>query len=272
MKHGSLQSSSTKENVSFLGISVQPSTLAELNAIVANMIENREKGVIANHNLHSLYLFHRLPRFREFYGKARWTHIDGMPIVALARLYGYPISRDHRVTYADWVCPLMCAASENNWRVFYLGSKPCIAEIGAEILREQFPSLQLQAMHGYFDTDRYGPQNEQVLAAIEAYKPNLLMVGMGMPRQELWIQENFDALNANVILPSGAAIDYIAGAVPTPPRWAGRIGLEWAFRLAAEPKRLWQRYLIEPWSVVRIMAFDFLCRKFGARELFPSEK
>ena len=195
-----------------------------------------------------------------------------MPIVALARLYGYALNREHRVTYADWVGPLMSEAADNQWRVFYVGSKPYVAEVGAEILRERFPGLQLRTMHGYFDTTRGRGQNEEVLAAIAEYKPNILMVGMGMPRQELWIQENFESLNADVILPSGAAIDYIAGAVPTPPRWAGRLGLEWAFRLAAEPKRLWQRYLVEPWSIVRIMMLDFANRRFGTRALFPSEE
>jgi N-acetylglucosaminyldiphosphoundecaprenol N-acetyl-beta-D-mannosaminyltransferase len=272
MKRFTEQLSPSEGNVSFLGISIQPKTLTELTGLVAKMIDKQEKVVIANHNLHSLYLFHRLPQFREFYREARWTHVDGMPIVALARLYGHALNRNHRVTYADWVGPLMQAAAKNQWRAYYVGSRPGIAEAGAEILRHCFPGLQLRTTHGYFGTDRNGPQNEQVLADVDAYKPNILMVGMGMPRQELWIQENMESLCANVILPSGAAMDYIAGAVPTPPRWAGRAGLEWAFRLVAEPGRLWRRYLLEPWSILGVMARDFVNRRFGTRELSPSEE
>ena len=89
------------------------------------------------------------------------------------------------------------------------------------------------------------------------------MVGMGMPRQELWIHDNFDHLSTTVILPAGAAIDYIAGVVPTPPRWMGKVGLEWTFRLAAEPKRLRHRYLLEPWSVLGLLALDFIHKFFG---------
>jgi N-acetylglucosaminyldiphosphoundecaprenol N-acetyl-beta-D-mannosaminyltransferase len=66
-----------------------------------------------------------------------------------------------------------------------------------------------------------------------------------------------------VILPAGAAIDYIAGSVPTPPRWMGKAGLEWAFRLYSEPKRLWQRYLIEPWSILWLVALDFFHKFLG---------
>ena len=80
------QGRSPEDAAFFLGISVQPKTLPELNSLVAAMIEEKEKCVIANHNLHSLYLFHKLPQFRRFYRKARWAHIDGMPFVALARL------------------------------------------------------------------------------------------------------------------------------------------------------------------------------------------
>lgn len=266
------QGRSPEDAAFFLGISVQPKTLPELNSLVAAMIEEKEKCVIANHNLHSLYLFHKLPQFRRFYRKARWAHIDGMPLVALARLYGHAFNRSHRVTYADWVGPLMQTASENNWRVFYVGSRPSVAEAGAEILRERFPGLQLQTAHGYFDARPAGAENSRVLAAISAYKPNILMVGMGMPRQELWIQDNFDSLSADVILPAGAAMDYVAGAVATPPRWAGRVGLEWACRLAVEPRRLWRRYLIEPWSILRIMVRDLVYRRLGTGELFPSEE
>jgi N-acetylglucosaminyldiphosphoundecaprenol N-acetyl-beta-D-mannosaminyltransferase len=84
------------------------------------------------------------------------------------------------------------------------------------------------------------------------------MVGMGMPRQEHWIVDNFELLGPVVVLPCGAAIDYVAGEIPTPPRWAGRCGLEWLYRLAAEPGRLWKRYLIEPWFVLLLMGRHWL--------------
>jgi N-acetylglucosaminyldiphosphoundecaprenol N-acetyl-beta-D-mannosaminyltransferase len=246
------------DTISFLGISVQPKTLTALTALVVDTIEQQEKCVIANHNLHSLYLFHHEPKFRAFYRDAACTHIDGMPIVALARLYGHRVNREHRVTYVDWTGWLMEAAVREQWRVFYLGSAPGIAEAGASLLRERFPGLQIQTAHGYFDADPQSQDNARVLSAIAQFAPHMLMVGMGMPRQEYWIHENFARLCANVILPSGAAMDYVAGAAYIPPRWSGRVGLEWVFRLAAEPKRLWRRYLLEPWSVVGIVVRDLI--------------
>ena len=218
------------ETVAFLGLTLQPRSLPEMNVLVEQGIREHRSWIIANHNLHSLYLVHRYPRLREFYAGVRWTHIDGMPLVALGRLYGYRLERQHRVTLVDWTYPLMELAARKGWRVFHLGSSTDAAEKGAVHLRQLYPGLQIEVSGGYFDA-RYGSsENEAVLARINAYRPELLMVGMGMPRQEIWTQENSARLKADVILSSvGAAFDYIAGAVPTPPRWSGQFGLGMGF-------------------------------------------
>ncbi len=86
-----------------------------------------------------------------------------------------------------------------------------------------------------------------------------------MPRQEHWTIDHRDRIEANATIMVGAAFDYIAGTIPTPPRWMGRIGLEWLYRLLSEPQRLANRYLIEPWALLPLMISDVwqcvLCRK-----------
>jgi N-acetylglucosaminyldiphosphoundecaprenol N-acetyl-beta-D-mannosaminyltransferase len=249
---------SERETISFLGLQLQPKSISELNALVELGIVERRKWVIANHNLHSVYLLHRRPGLRKFYEDADWTHIDGMSLVALARLYGYPIARDQRVTYADWMPELIELAANKGWRVFYVGSPKGVAEQGAAELRKRHPTLQMQVHHGFFDAVDGAAENEAVIRQINLFKPDLLMVGMGMPRQELWIQDNLQRLDAHIVLPSGAAIDYVSGALPTPPRWAGKLGLEWFYRLISEPRRLFGRYLLEPWYVLGLVIKDRL--------------
>jgi N-acetylglucosaminyldiphosphoundecaprenol N-acetyl-beta-D-mannosaminyltransferase len=249
--------------VSFLGLSLHPMSLAELTAVVEQGILKSRKWIITNHNLHSVYLFHRHQKLREFYKNAHVTFIDGMPLIGLGRFYGYELKREQRVTLADWIPPLMETAARRRWRVFNLGSPDGVAEKGAAVLRRLYPGLQIEVSHGYFDSKQGSAENEAVVQRINAYQPDLLMVGMGMPRQEFWTQENFERLNAGVILASnGAAIDYVAGLVPTPPRWSGRLGLEWAFRLASEPRRLFRRYFVEPWYLLVLLMMDFV-RKGG---------
>jgi N-acetylglucosaminyldiphosphoundecaprenol N-acetyl-beta-D-mannosaminyltransferase len=242
----------------FLGVQIDALSIPELNSLIAKSVEQGRKWIIANHNLHSLYLYHHDPKMRAFYTKAEYTHIDGMPLVIFGKLLGYPLQRNQRVTYVDWVYPLMAEAASQGWRIFYLGSKPGVAEKGAKILRDRFPGLQIVCAHGYIDARKDSQENLAVLSAIASYQPHILMVGMGMPRQEYWISENLEDIHANSILTSGACIDYIAGAVPTPPRWMGRFGLEWLYRLVTEPKRLWRRYLLEPWFVATLFLREIM--------------
>jgi N-acetylglucosaminyldiphosphoundecaprenol N-acetyl-beta-D-mannosaminyltransferase len=254
------------DTVVFLGVTLQPRSMPEMNKLVERGIRERRRWIIANHNLHSVYLFHRYPRLREFYSDVNWTYLDGMPLVALGRLYGYPLQRQQRVTHADWMGPLMELAARRGWRVFNLGSPRQVAEKGAAQLRKRYPALQIEVSDGYFDARRDSDENEALVARINAYRPDLLMVGMGMPRQEFWTQENFARLKAHVILSSnGAAFEYVAGAVPTPPRWAGRMGLEWVFRLVNEPRRLFARYLIEPWYILLLLLQDYPRNRHGVK-------
>lgn len=245
-------------SLSLLGVAVNPVTIENLHSLIVKAVTNSEQWIIANHNLHSIYLYHHDCKMRAFYQKADYIHVDGMAIVLLGKFLGLPLSREHRVTYADWTEPLMAEAVQRGWRVFYLGSKPGIAEQGASILRQSFPGLQIATAHGYFNTRTHSQENQAILKMINAYQPHILMVGMSMPRQEYWVLDNLEQLSANVILTAGAAIDYVAGAVPTPPRWAGRLGLEWLFRLLVEPQRLWRRYLVEPWFILRLFLAELL--------------
>jgi N-acetylglucosaminyldiphosphoundecaprenol N-acetyl-beta-D-mannosaminyltransferase len=248
-----------------LGVKVNLLSMIQLNSLIGKAVESNYKWIIANHNLNSLYIFHHNPVMREFYSKVDYVHIDGMALIFLGKLLNLPFKREHRVTYADWVWSLMEQANHENWRVLYLGSKPGVADRGAEILCCKYPGLQISTVHGYFSSDS---QNQMVIDKINNYQPNILMVGMGMPRQEEWILANIDQIQANIVLPSGACIDYIAQEIATPPRWMGQVGLEWLYRLATEPKRLWRRYLLEPWFIARLLVGEFL---FNLRnKLFPN--
>ncbi|AFY87638.1 WecB/TagA/CpsF family glycosyltransferase [Chroococcidiopsis thermalis] len=255
--------SSSIQSLKLLGITVNALSMPQLNALIANAINLNKHWIIANHNMHSIYLYHHDAKMRAFYAKADYTHVDGMALVLMGQFLGLPLKREHRVTYADWIEPLITEAAYQGWRVFYLGSKPGVAEQGAKSLKDKFPNLQIATGDGYFDAQLNSSENCDRLATINAYQPHILMVGMSMPRQEHWILDNLEHLCVNVILPSGAAIDYIAGTVPTPPRWSGKWGLEWLFRLVAEPGRLWQRYLVEPWLLLKLLLSEGWIKLIG---------
>lgn len=223
--------------------------------------EGRRRLTVGNLNLHALYLARKVPRMAEFLRQATIVHIDGMGVVAAARFLGIPIRAKHRITYVDWAVPLARAATAGDWRVFFLGSRPGVGEKARETLAEQVPGFSMGVHHGYFDARAGSADAEAVLARINRFEPDLLLVGMGMPRQESWTLDHLGRLNAGVTLMAGACMDYVAGTARTPPRWLGPLGLEWAFRLLCDPRRLARRYLVEPWALAPALLSEFLRRR-----------
>src|ERR1700727_1395112 len=231
-----------------LGFRVQAIRANDLLMIIAEAVKNKAKYIVANHNMHGLYLWYQDAEMRKLHARADFIHIDGLPLIPLFRLFGFRVNRKHRTAYVEFLPLLATEAVKRDWRVYYLGSKPGVVERGAERLRENHPGLQLHTHHGYFDGG--GAGNDAVLEDIRAYDPHVLLVGMGMPRQEAWITENIKEISARTVFCAGCTMDYIAGTIPACPRWLGNIGFEWFYRLLAEPARLWRRYLVEPWFVL----------------------
>lgn len=258
----------TRRRLRLLGAEMDALTRPELMAAVEACAAEDQPTLIGNHNLHSLSLIRRDPSIRGVYDLARVIQIDSMPAILWGRLLGAPVGREHRNTYLDWREDFWALAARRGWRVYHLGCKPGVGAKAAEILRARWPGAVIAERDGYFDV--HGADNGVVLAEIRAFAPDILFVGMGMPRQEAWISANWRDLPDAVVFPIGAAFDYEAGVVPTPPRWAGRLGLEWFARFLAEPGRLFHRYFIEPWSLVPAMAGD-VARAFNRRRGDPPQ-
>lgn len=258
MANGKAATAARYPGYELLGVKVHPLTMDDLHEIIAGAIAAREKTIIVSQNLHSVYVYNRDARMRELHARADYMRIDGMPLVWLGRLLGYPLRIEHRVTWVDWLKPLMTVAATNGWRVFYLGSAPGVAERGAKRLQSELPELQIAVAHGYFDARPGSEENKRVIELIEAFDTDILIVGMGMPRQEHWILDNLDRIRASAILTSGACMDYYAGVVSTPPRWMGKVGLEWFYRFMGNPRRFARRYFVEPWVVPPLFVRDLV--------------
>jgi N-acetylglucosaminyldiphosphoundecaprenol N-acetyl-beta-D-mannosaminyltransferase len=236
-----------------LDIEVDALTQSELNTAVREAVDSGSSRIIANHNLHSMLLYRQQPRMREFYTLSDYIVIDGMSIVLLGRLLGLPLKRSQRLAMLDCLGPIFAEAAQKGWRLFHLGNTSKVARDGAAGLRARYPGLQIMAEQGYFDATPGSEDNRRIIEKIHSYRPHIVLVGMGMPRQEHWIIDHVDQLSGMVIFNVGAYLGYVAGAIATPPRWIGQIGLEWFFRLCNEPERLGRRYLVEPWSLLRLV-------------------
>jgi N-acetylglucosaminyldiphosphoundecaprenol N-acetyl-beta-D-mannosaminyltransferase len=213
-------------------------------------VEAGVKAVIANHNLHSLHLIRTQPRLAEFFARADLVQIDSTPLIAFGRLVGRGTRRKHRSTYLDWREHFWSLADRKGWRVMFIGGAEGVADAAAKRLRARHGRVDLSVRSGYFDATPGSEDNLQLVAEVTEFAPQVLLVGMGMPRQEIWITDHLDALPDCVVLNVGAAFDYEAGVQKAAPRWMGQMGLEWLYRLAVDPRRLFHRYCVEPWHLI----------------------
>lgn len=241
-----------------LRFKITPVTVTDIFRAVEESIRCDRIIVVASQNLHGVYVHLTSDHFRRLHeSEDTLVHIDGMPLVWVARLLGMPIRHEHRTAVLDLFMPLLELASRSNWRVYYLGSTPGALEQGMARIRESLPDLELKSHHGFFDLTKDGPENAKILAVIEEFRPNIILTGMGMGRQERWIVENRADLNTNCIMTTGACMELIAGVLPIAPRWTSRMGLEWLYRLVTTPRRVARRYLLEPWLIVWLLLADW---------------
>ncbi|MDR0839540.1 MAG: WecB/TagA/CpsF family glycosyltransferase [Oscillospiraceae bacterium] len=156
---------------------------------------------------------------------------DGIGIVYGARILGTPLKE--RVPGIDFAAALLASLAERGGGVYLLGAKPGVAETAGDKLRETYPGLVIAGTRdGYFEDDA------AVIAEINAKAPDLLLVCLGAPKQELWIAKNIAGLAVGLAIGLGGALDVWAGTVKrAPERWR-RLGLEWLYRLLREPRRI----------------------------------
>jgi N-acetylglucosaminyldiphosphoundecaprenol N-acetyl-beta-D-mannosaminyltransferase len=203
-------------------------------------------------NAHVLNQSREDPALRAALENADLVYCDGYGVRLAAKALDVEIP--HRMTGADWVWDLAALCEAQDKSVYLLGCEPGVAQQAALRLRRKHPDLRVVGSHhGYFAPGT--GHDERVIEDVNARRPDILLVGMGTPKQELWVQRNTDRLDTRVLWTVGALFDYVSGRVPRAPATLADNGLEWIFRLAIEPQRMWRRYLVgNPVFLSRVMA------------------
>jgi N-acetylglucosaminyldiphosphoundecaprenol N-acetyl-beta-D-mannosaminyltransferase len=231
------------QQLDILGVPLSLLDEEQLLATVGRAITSDHHWRVLSGNVHSFNLAYGQRWLRDFFNEAEIVRLDGVGVRVGARILGH--RTPSRMTWADFAWSLAGFAAMQGYSLFLLGARPGIAQSAGATLTARFPNLQVVGTHhGYFDKTPGSPENEAVIAQINAVKPNILIVGFGMPLQERWLMENWDRIEANVALTGGAVFDYVSGELRRAPRWMTDHGLEWLGRLIIEPRRLWKRYLI----------------------------
>jgi N-acetylglucosaminyldiphosphoundecaprenol N-acetyl-beta-D-mannosaminyltransferase len=180
--------------------------------------------------------------FREAYASAALVIADGWPLVASSRIFGRPLPE--RVAGSDLLPGLFeLARAERPRTVFLLGAKPGIGERAAAAIHARWPNVRVVGTYSPplgFESD--DAENRRILAMIDEKRPDILVVGLGAPKQELWTHRFQHEIRAKVSLCLGGTIDFMAGATKRAPEWVRQVRLEWLHRALSEPRRLGRRY------------------------------
>lgn len=192
---------------------------------------------------------------------------DGVGVdIAASLLYGSSFPANLNGT--DFI-PALLEASTKSLTVALLGASPEIAEAAAKRLATLTPRHRFEVIHdGYFSAN----EEAEIIARIADFHPDVLLVAMGVPRQELWISHHLDASHCTLPIAVGALFDFLSGSVPRAPLWLRRLRLEWVFRLVVEPRRLWRRYLVgNPTFLWRVMRQKVSGKQDKARQIPSGE-
>ena len=222
----------------------------EAVARVGALVERGRGGAVFTPNVDHVVAAERAPLLRAAYGRAELSLADGQPIVWASRLLGHSLPA--KISGSDLLVPVLRMAGVRGYRVYLLGGAEGLGARAAERIERELGC----AVCGV-DSARIGltalPDEDAVLARVAAAGPHLLLVFLGAPKGERFIDRARPGLGSVVALSLGASLDFYMGRVRRAPPWMSRAGLEWAFRLAHEPRRLARRYLWDDPRFVRIL-------------------
>jgi N-acetylglucosaminyldiphosphoundecaprenol N-acetyl-beta-D-mannosaminyltransferase len=217
----------------------------ETVAMVKSLIQSgRSHGnYLCVANVHSIMSSRRSDGLRAALNSSFLTVPDGMPLVWAGRFLGHPMRE--RVAGPDLMLDLIRISEHEGFTHFFYGSSKEVLTVLEKKLRERFPGIKIVGSLAPPFRSLTLKEDQEMVEAINAAAPNILWVGLGAPKQELWMAEHHGRLNVPVMIGVGAAFDFHAGSKRRAPLWMQKSGLEWAWRLSQEPGRLWRRYLID---------------------------
>jgi N-acetylglucosaminyldiphosphoundecaprenol N-acetyl-beta-D-mannosaminyltransferase len=232
---------STISTLNVLGTKVAVLNLNRAVEMVANWIDARDSGkYVCVTDVHCVMQSYRRSDVREAYNSADACVPDGMPLTWVGKSRGQP--EIGRVYGPDLMLRLLELSPGRGYTHFFLGGADGVADELKESMEARFPELQIVGTYCPPFRPLTAEDKKLIVDEVNSVQPDILWVGLGAPKQDLFMAEFRGLLDANVMIGVGAAFDFHTGRVRQAPRWMMRLGLEWFFRLCMEPRRLGPRY------------------------------
>jgi N-acetylglucosaminyldiphosphoundecaprenol N-acetyl-beta-D-mannosaminyltransferase len=229
--------------VDVLGVGISATSMDEAVATIASWLDGRSREYVCCTSVNGVLQCQRSDELRAIHNHSGLTVPDGMPMVWAGKFAGArEISRVYGPDLMERLCEL---ASQEGWGCFLYGGKPGVAKQVGRRLRRRFPGLKVVGTYSPPFRPLTAAESNEVTQMINSSRAELVWVGISTPKQEVWMAEHINRLEAPVVLIGvGAAFDIYSGRTHRPPKWLGPLGLFWLYRLIQEPRRLWRRYLV----------------------------
>lgn len=218
--------------------------ITDAGKVIENVVgnsRNGQGGYICFANVHVVVMGHENSAYREALNNALMTVPDGLPLCWTARIKG--VGKVEQVLGPEFLPMMMSVKARPRLRHFYYGGRPEVLTSMLDNIRNDYPEAVVVGAESPPFRALSDAEEKSSIERIKAARPDVIWVGLGAPKQELWMCRHCEALKPAVLLGVGAAFDYAAGVAKRPPRWLYRFALGWFYRFLQEPRRLWWRYL-----------------------------
>lgn len=247
--------------VNILGVGINTITLPQCISQILSWIEEGARQYVSVCTVHTIMECHKNELMRQAINGSGIATPDGMPLVWLGRLKGE--DEVSRVYGPDLMLAVCQSSVELGYSHFFYGGATGVPEQLAGKLQLLFPGLNIAGTCSPPFRTLSATEDVQIIEQINQAAPDIIWVGLGTPKQDLWMAAHRTVLDAPVLIGVGAAFDFHTGRIPQAPKWMQHAGLEWLFRLWQEPKRLWYRYLVyNPLFVILVLLQTINVRKY----------
>jgi N-acetylglucosaminyldiphosphoundecaprenol N-acetyl-beta-D-mannosaminyltransferase len=245
--------------VRLAGVDIAAVSMPEAVAATLALVGRGEPQLVVTPNVDHVVVLERDREFADAYASAALRIADGAPLVLLARLLGTPLPE--RVTGVDLTQELLARCEQTGQTVFFFGGSPSALSGALARVTADHPGLTIAGASPTVDLDRPTEDEAEALATLRDARPDLVFVFLGAPKQEKWFMRRRDELPPGVFVGVGATVDFLAGTVQRAPARVQSMGLEWLWRLAHEPRRLFRRYVVQDSRFAVIAARELLARR-----------
>lgn len=230
------------KRVSVMGVNISAVNIGEAVEIIGNFIADDERTYVTVTSVHGVVESQHDPELLAVHNRSGLSTPDGMPLVWCCHKAG--VASCERTYGPDLMLALCAESAEKGWTNYLYGAGPGIAEKLGERLIADYPGFKVVGTHCPPFRTLTAAEDEAIIAEINQLNPDIVWVGLSTPKQEWWMDAHLNRIDARVMIGVGAAFDFHSGNTKQAPKWMQKRGLEWLFRLATEPKRLWKRYLL----------------------------